>query len=383
MRVLTCIGDATSIDTWSSIPYYFLRAGRRAGFFQGGWAVHPRRLRLHRAWWNMRRLVRTGWPAGYQYSRSFLDHLLRQVDNLDGVSEVISHFPLFPPVDGIDAAVTFYIDATLKQNFVDYRIACQIPIGRDLIEDALDQERAQYHAARRIVCMSRWAARSVVQDYGIEAHKVHVIPGGANLIDDDLLLPSPEQPRPLEPVRLGFIGKDWRRKNLPFVLRVAEILRSRGHAVEVVAAGFAPDEGPRHPLVRTVGFIDKHSDLETFIRLVRSFHFGCLFSTVEAFGISNRECLRLGVPVLGRDIGGIPDTIPPGLGHLFAADAAPDEVAAVIADYVREPECYLALCRQVAAHAGECSWQHTVCRFGALWAMDSQDAPERGATLHD
>ena len=48
--------------------------------------------------------------------------------------------------------------------------------------------------------------------------------------------------------------------------------------------------------------------------MIRSWHFGCLFSSAEAYGISNLECLRLGVPVLARRVGGIPDTVPEGLG---------------------------------------------------------------------
>ena len=141
--------------------------------------------------------------------------------------EIISHFPLLPPRPWPPGwRVSYYIDATLRQNFDDYGLADRI--NPEIREDALRRESEHYHAAERIVCMSRWAANSVVAHYGIPPSKVHVILPGANLGDDDLA-PSPDDAAPpLAPLRLGFIGKDWRRKGLPFLLRVAEELERRG-----------------------------------------------------------------------------------------------------------------------------------------------------------
>ena len=43
-----------------------------------------------------------------------------------------------------------------------------------------------YEAAGNIFCMCKWAADSVIKDYGINQEKVHVIVGGPNL-DEDIL----------------------------------------------------------------------------------------------------------------------------------------------------------------------------------------------------
>ena len=51
-----------------------------------------------------------------------------------------------------------------------------------------------------------------------------VILPGANLHDRDLAPADHCRPPPLRPLRLGFVGKDWRRKGLPFLLRLAEAL---------------------------------------------------------------------------------------------------------------------------------------------------------------
>ena len=76
---------------------------------------------------------------------------------------------------------------------------------------------------------------------------------------------------------------------------------------------------------------------------MRSFHFGCLFSSAEAYGIANLECLRLGVPVLASRVGGIPDTLRDGLGYLFEPGCPPHEIADLLQSFVRDPAAYHAL----------------------------------------
>jgi glycosyltransferase involved in cell wall biosynthesis len=93
----------------------------------------------------------------------------------------------------------------------------------------------------------------------------------------------------------------------------------------------------------------------------------CLFSFAEAFGISNREALRLGVPVLARDVGGIRDTAPDDCGHLFASEAAPEDVADVVESYVHDADRYAALRAHVAAREHEFTWDAAVQKMIAIW----------------
>jgi glycosyltransferase involved in cell wall biosynthesis len=364
---LTVVGDPNDINTWSNIPYFFLRAGQRRGFLDGGVPLEPERLRVHRWAWNLWTLLRTGAYGGFQYSPTFLDRLWAQVDTDPATDEFISHFPLLPPEPAERGyRVSYYIDATLKQNFEDYGVGANV--SPPVQERALAQERRNYHHADHVVGMSAWTARSVIEDYDISENKVHVVPGGANLREDEL--PDTVEsaaPPDLRPLRLGFIGKNWRRKGLPFLLDVADALEQRGIDVEVWAVGPEPSALPDHPALRPQGFIDKASDLEQFVTVVRSVHFGCLFSSIEAFGISNVECLRLGVPVLASDVGGIPDTVPDGCGVLFAPDAPAGTVAERVAAFVEEPSEYHELRDHVLSQKKRFTWEQTVERFEEIW----------------
>jgi glycosyltransferase involved in cell wall biosynthesis len=194
-----------------------------------------------------------------------------------------------------------------------------------------------------------------------------VILPGANLDECDLAPADPAGPRPMSPLRLGFIGKDWRRKGLPFLLRVAEELERRGVSVRVVALGPPAADLQPHPLLERAGFVDKARDSRRFAQLVRSCHFGCLFSSAEAYGIGNLECLRLGVPVLASRVGGIPDTVRDGLACLFEPNSPPRAVADLLLSFVRDPQAYCDLRQRVIRAAGEFSWRRTVGEFIALW----------------
>ena len=365
-RELLCVGDATDIATWSGTPYHFLQAGRTAGFLTGGWRLQPERLKAQRLAWNLREFLLTGRRGGFQYSEAFLSRLMAQQDVAQGPGELLSHFPLLPGGGPLARRTSFYIDATLQQLFQAYGFAKVV--SPRIAEDALRRERENYLAARRIVCMSGWAARSVVQDYGADPNMVHVIPGGANLDESKLgsLTAPPRQTAPW-PIRLAFVGKDIRRKNLTYLLSVADILSDRGYPVEVLAAGFPPERAVKHRLLKTVGFIDKRRDFDRFVSFVRSAHFGCLFSHAEAFGLSNREFLRLGVPVLTWDAGGMADTVPDGLGHVFRAGAAAEEVADTIAAYAEDSDAYRQLLDRVAGRAHEAGWTYALRQFAEVW----------------
>lgn len=372
MRVLTVVGDPNQINTWSNTPYFFLQAGKQRKFLDRGLPLQPRKLRFQRLLWNLLRWMRTGETGGFQYSPTFLQQLFAQAELDPGPVEIISHFQLLPPAPWSEHwSVSYYIDATLQQLFEGYGFAAKV--GRSVQQAALEQERQNYGNAQRVICMSAWAAQSVVEAYGIPPSKVHVIPGGANLDEQALLTTTlttaelSSKSYTLTPLRLGFVGKDWQRKGLPFLLQVAEVLHDRAIPVEVIVVGPSIQELPSHPLMRTVGFIDKAQNLQQYVALVRSFHFGCLFSSAEAFGISNLECLRLGVPVLASRVGGIPATVPAGLGILFEPDAAAIEVADRLESFVRHPDTYAQLRDRVAARAADMTWDRTVSKFIQLW----------------
>lgn len=372
-RLLLCNGDATNLATWSNTPYFLLQAGRTAGVIDDGLRLDPGRLRGRRRLWNLGQALRSGRPGGFQYSQTFVRRLLAQAQ-LDPAAPLtlLSHYPLLPSWPWPSAwTVRFYIDATTRQVFDAYGDGPRY--AADLRRQILEQEQLNYQRAERVITMSAWAARSVIDDYGIDPDRVSVVPAGANLDEAALAaLPSAPPPPPANaaaPLRLGFLGKEWHRKGGPFLLELAEALSARGLPTVVRAIGPDPARLPAHPRLQPLGFINKQGDTARFVAELRSWHFGTLFSNAEAFGISNRECLRLGVPLLCHDVGGIASTIPDaGCGRLFAAHPAVSSVADWVAGRLDPYDGYLAWRAALAERAPAFTWQASVAQLAPLLA---------------
>jgi glycosyltransferase involved in cell wall biosynthesis len=360
-RAVVAYGDVNSVGTWGGIPYHFLQAGRRNGLFQGGVAVHPERFRYRRLLWNALRPLTLNRPRGFQYSRAYLRDVWGDRDEPSGITEYVSFFQPLPPRDVVREPVSYYIDATMHQYFEDYRRS----LGKRIHAEALSREKEAYLAARFIVCMSRWCADDVTAFYGISPEKVRVILPGAN-IDEDSVPTATGWDGNLSPLRLGLIGIDWERKGGPILLDVATRLQKMGHSVEVVVIGPEASTLPSHPALRAIGFVDKGRDLSHFVELVRSFHFGCLVSHAEASGFSTLECLRLGVPVVVRDVGGLPENVPENAGLVLPAEQTGDRLVEELAAVLSEPERYARMRDAATKAASYYTWDRTANEFLGL-----------------
>lgn len=366
---LACIGDATSLHTWSNIPFYLLQAGRQHGLISDGLSLHPHLLRRQRSLWNLKQILCGRRWGGYQYTESFARKLLAQSSH-PILAKFLSLHPMIPAYPWPKGwEVAFYIDMTTAQTFAAYGIGKSFSsLTR---QRALDQERDAFSRAVAIVCMCQWAADSVIRDYGIDPAKVYVVPGGANLDEAQLaLLPVSQPPPPPSaenPLRLGFLGKEWRRKGGPFLLQLAEALLQSGLPTVIRAIGPDPACLPTHPALQSLGFINKQNSTGPFVAELSSWHFGTLFSEAEAAPRSNLECLRLGVPVLTHAVGGIASTLPDrGCGQLFHSDPSAFEVAEWIVARLTPYEGYLGWRAVLKSRWREFTWAAAIDQLALI-----------------
>jgi glycosyltransferase involved in cell wall biosynthesis len=93
------------------------------------------------------------------------------------------------------------------------------------------------------------------------------------------------------------------------------------------------------------------------VEIVRSLHFGCLLSRVEAFGQSTLEYLRLGIPIITTAVGGIVD--PKEAGLRFPVEADAERVAEALAEVLREPARYATMRKTAARDGVDYRWDRT------------------------
>lgn len=381
-RSLASQGNAGDINAWSGTSYFFFNAARRIGFLTHALDLtdptYPRRRLL----WHATAPLRLERPGGYQYSRVAMERIWDLVPPDLRRGEIISHYQVFPPLDRAASAGvrhSFYCDATLAQLFGATGTWSQRGdrVGWRTKADALRREGELYRSARFCVAMSRSTAESFVHDYHVDPAKTYVVRPGANLDEGDvvpyLLQRGPswrERPEPFSrgnPARLGFIGRDYLRKGLPRLVDAADILHARGRSVLVSVIGHCPEHLRQHPRVEWVGFIHKGQEPRRFLSAVDRFALGCLPSYAEPLGISTLECLRLGIPVMGAAVGGIPDCVPPEGGFLVDGSATAGDIADAIEGHVFDPDRYRGMVTGAVAAASGTTWATTVAQFQTIW----------------
>ena len=103
-------------------------------------------------------------------------------------------------------------------------------------------EQAAFQNASHLLFSTSWVARSAIEDYGIDAHKVHVAGFGANL---DYIPPAEQilMKKPSERCRLLFMGIGWERKGGDIAYETLLKLHEMGIEAELVICGSTP---PRH-----------------------------------------------------------------------------------------------------------------------------------------
>ncbi|MEK6280454.1 MAG: glycosyltransferase family 4 protein [Acidobacteriota bacterium] len=389
---LAAIGDANNPITWSGIPYHFLQSARSAGLIDEGLQLSSEggEWRARRIAWNIRRLATGERYGGYQYSPTFLEKLwsrsLRQIT--DGT--VINCFQLFPPSVVKDPTVRkwFFIDQTLLQLF-DYYDQRQM-IGRRIARETVEQEREGYHAAVGIIAHSKWAAKSVINDYGIAANKVHVVVPGANLdcIEYARWETAEVKQRHLHweirdrPLRLVFVGKHWSRKGLDRLLRAMKIARLSGSKATLRIIGCRREDLPSDLRIldgiEWMDFIDKRSDGLRFFRAVAECDVGCLLSRVEAGGIALREYHALGLVALGPDTGGAREHMIQDGSVPVSPRATEEEIANTLIELESNPTWFDSLRIAAWKRRRSALWDESVRQMISFWPYTAAGFAEKG-----
>ena len=195
-------------------------------------------------------------------------------------------------------------------------------------------ERAGILRATLNLRSSRWAADSVVNDYGYDPKKTYVIEFGAN-IDDADLVPNTRKYTAGEPVTILFSGVEWKRKGGDIAVETVRLLNEQGIRARLVIAGIR--ELPRQyeglPYIDYVGFLNKNDpgQYRRYVQLWQEAHFFLLPTQAECSAIVYCEASAYGVPIFTYDTGGTGDYVIDGVnGYKLPPAATAADFAACI-----------------------------------------------------
>ena len=332
--------------TWLPIPFSAGPVGRLVPLFRGNWSV--------RASWRARRAL------GAELARGPLDAALfhTQVASLFSI-DLMGRLPTVVSLDdtpiNYDSMGEHYNHRPAGTGFVDHQ--------------KFRLNRRALHAAAGLVSWSEWARRSCVEDYGVPADRVRVIAPGAapayfEIGQRRLSRPTPTAPAMLDrPVRLLFVGGDFRRKGGPQLLEALRRPLGVPWELHVVT---------QQPVPPTAGVVVHRGIGPNSPELLRLFEESDLFilpSLGECLSIVLMEATAAGLPVVTTDVGALAEAVHVGGADESGLIVPPGDVAALHA--------------ALAELAGDGARRERMGRAGHALATDKFDSRRNAATLLD
>lgn len=378
-RSIAALGDVSDPACWSGTPWHFWQAAKSGGFAEIPWELDLSQITWQRWFWNLGGLM-LGRKGGFQYSDWFLNLAEKQVSRELFQTEIITcnqHYPRAASVKAAGGKLSYYVDAPFVALASGRGLDLHLPAAVTRRATAL--EIANFEASERIITMARWAADVIVQECRVPRSKVHTILPGANLeLPADWSFPGfVDGVGKSRDLVLGFIGKDWERKGLPWLLDLRDELDRRGWRVMVQAAGHAPAELAQRKGLEFAGFIDKQKEPQRFLNFLTHCDLGCLFSKHEALGLSTLEFLRAGVPVMGFAHEGMADTLPPDAGFRFASDSSIEEAADALEGYLTDEAAQRRMRGNAQKWSPHMTWERCIREFKELWSTGNIHSPVR------
>lgn len=193
---------------------------------------------------------------------------------------------------------------------------------RHSIQRLIDAETRAVLSAHAVTVTSRWVADDYVNSYGVDASRIRVLPIGASF-DAEWRL-RPEEMSGKRGTDILFWGGDWDRKGGDIARKVVEKLRASGRSTRLIVVG--PKANPA-PGVSGIMFIERFDKASvTGAALVRAAMLRCAFLLLPTRSDCSpavvAEAAALGLPALTSDVGGLVDTVLPGVtGYCLPLDA--------------------------------------------------------------
>jgi glycosyltransferase involved in cell wall biosynthesis len=160
-------------------------------------------------------------------------------------------------------------------------------------------EKSIYEQAQIVFTRSMNISKSLVEQYGIGEEKVRCIYVGVNSKDAVEFRPKADYLAK----QILFVGIDWERKGGPILLEAFQAVLAKHPDVHLTIVGASPDIDV--PNCHVVGRVPV-TDIDQYYRNASIF---CLPTLLEPFGVAFIEAMTYQLPIIGTNIGAIPDFV--------------------------------------------------------------------------
>jgi glycosyltransferase involved in cell wall biosynthesis len=211
----------------------------------------------------------------------------------------------------------------------------KLPSGPAFYERQKHAERVErLKRAKALFPWSRWAAQSMVEDYGADPDTIHVISPGVIM---EKLLSNPDLRRQGGPARILFVGGDFYRKGGDLLLKWANQTSRTDWHLDIVTRDLVV---PTHKNVKIHRRLGPNSP--ELLALYSEANIFALPTRGDCYSIASVEAMAAGLPVILSRTGGTGDIISEGrTGFLIEpgdSDALFDRLDYLLANPERQSE---------------------------------------------
>jgi glycosyltransferase involved in cell wall biosynthesis len=198
--------------------------------------------------------------------------------------------------------------------------------------EAIEAQRAIFQSCVGIFVNSHWTRNSILNDYGINANKIHVVGAGVSLPVNSLPKKNSESHNIL------FIGRDWVHKGGPVLVKALSLVRRKFEDATLTVIGCRPRLQDRN--VKVLGKLNKNigSDRQMIENALASAAVLCVPSKFETYGICFLEAQLYGVPPITFTGEGREDAIKDGETGILLEDRTPEALSEAIMDLFSDPD---------------------------------------------
>jgi glycosyltransferase involved in cell wall biosynthesis len=349
----------------SGTPFYFSEALQRFGVSTGRFEVvnlGPRRAReavAQWAAWSAR--LRCLRPALFLLSQQYHDASLPYLESGPGDVGLVSFLQVLPrSVLRHKAAnpgfrLIQYVDVTLSQLLEEFDYARDAPTR--VRHELLASEREAYRTSDQVMVFHPGTRQAVIEHYGVDPERVHVLGRGVNLPRSVAVDPSPSGGRAAaDPMRMMVVGRGAARKGVFRLIAAIDALEPHERArIELHLAGPSQRELPSRPYIRCMGFVGA-DQRNLLVERMRSMSLGALLSDADSHPGSVWEFLFLGVPVwvsrlpyIEEELRGFPVVVQP-------FPLAVEDLTRQLRLFLHEPQRLAALRAAAQRPRGDLSW---------------------------
>ncbi len=264
-------------------------------------------------------------PYAFQVHSRWIGELLSGLPLAPDV--VLQNGALFSPGQPSPYPYVIYLDQTraLAERARAHPSAGQPPPPSWGV-DWREHEGAAYRGAAAVVAFSRRAARSVVEDYGVDLDRVHVVGAGANVVPDKV-------ERRDDGETVLFIGREFERKGGRVLLDAfARLRRTRPRARLLVV-------GPPRLELMPEGVLQLGAEpLAAIPGLLAQATIFAMPTLAEPFGLAFLDAMACSVPCVGTEVDSVPDMVEHGSTGLLVPPGDAAALARALGELLADPD---------------------------------------------